>query len=341
MTERTEIKERLAQEDIEFLLVQFVDMTGAPKVKMVPVTALDDALDEGAGFAGASIWGLGQGPHSHDMLARIDLDSYARLSWQPNTVRFASDLFVDGESYPYCSRTNLQRVLADARQQGYVFNVGMEPEHFLLARDEDGSIRPWDPDGVDSLAKPCYDFRSMSPAMAYLQELTLSLNSLGWGVYQCDHEDANGQFEVNFDYADALTTSDRIIFFKMATSQIAKKHGAIASHMPKPFADRTGQRFARALPSSRCRVGRQSLLGRRRRAGLGLFRAGLSLPRRHFAPRARPVRGLQPDGELLQAPPARRWNLFEPFGFYLDAGVYHLRRQQPHADDPHGRRGTF
>ena len=98
MTERTEIKERLAQEGIEFLLVQFVDMTGAPKVKMVPVTALDDALDEGAGFAGASIWGLGQGPHSHDMLARIDLDSYARLSWQPNTVRFASDLFVDGES---------------------------------------------------------------------------------------------------------------------------------------------------------------------------------------------------------------------------------------------------
>ena len=240
MTERTEIKERLAQEGIEFLLVQFVDMTGAPKVKMVPVTALDDALDEGAGFAGASIWGLGQGPHSHDMLARIDLDSYARLSWQPNTVRFASNLFVDGESYPYCSRTNLQRVLADAAQQGYVFNVGMEPEHFLVVRDDDGSIRPWDPDGVDSLAKPCYDFRSMSPAMAYLQELTLSLNSLGWGVYQCDHEDANGQFEVNFDYADALTTSDRIIFFKMATSQIAKKYGAIASHMPKPFADRTG-----------------------------------------------------------------------------------------------------
>ena len=240
MTERTEIKERLAQEGIEFLLVQFVDMTGAPKVKMVPVTALDDALDEGAGFAGASIWGLGQGPHSHDMLARIDLDSYARLSWQPNTVRFASDLFVDGEPHPYCSRTNLQRVLADAAQQGYVFNVGMEPEHFLVARDEDGSIRPWDPDGVDSLAKPCYDFRSMSPAMAYLQELTWSLNDMGWGVYQCDHEDANGQFEVNFDYADALTTSDRIIFFKMATSQIAKKYGAIASHMPKPFADRTG-----------------------------------------------------------------------------------------------------
>ena len=155
-------------------------------------------------------------------------------------MRFASDLFVDDEPHPFCARTNLKRVLDDARARGYVFNVGMEPEHFLVTRGDDGAIRPWDPDGVDSLAKPCYDFRPMSPALAYLQELTLALNALGWGVYQCDHEDANGQFEVNFEYADGLTSSDRIIFFKMATSQLAKRHGAIATHMPKPFADRTG-----------------------------------------------------------------------------------------------------
>ena len=240
MATRATMKKRLKQEGIEFLLVQFVDITGAAKVKMVPVSSLDDAVTEGAGFAGAAVWGLGQGPHSHDMLARIDLDSYARLAWQPNTVRFASDLFVDGESYPYCARTNLKRVLDAAKKKGYVFNVGMEPEHFLVSRNADGSIRPWDPDNVDSLAKPCYDFRSMAPAMAYLQDLTQALNALGWGVYQCDHEDANGQYEVNFDYADALTSSDRIIFFKMATSQLAKKYGAIATHMPKPFADRTG-----------------------------------------------------------------------------------------------------
>jgi glutamine synthetase len=116
----------------------------------------------------------------------------------------------------------------------------MEPEHFLVTRNDDGSIAPWDPDHVDSLAKPCYDFRSMAPAMEYLQELTRSLNQLGWGVYQTDHEDANGQFEINFDYQDALTTADRITFFRMATSQIAKKYGAIATHMPKPFSDRTG-----------------------------------------------------------------------------------------------------
>ena len=93
MASRAAVKKRLKEEGIEFLLVQFVDITGSAKVKMVPVSALDDAAEEGAGFAGAAVWGSGQGPHSHDMLARIDLDSYSRLAWQPNTVRFAGDLW--------------------------------------------------------------------------------------------------------------------------------------------------------------------------------------------------------------------------------------------------------
>jgi len=240
MTDRTKIKESFTKDGIEFILAQFVDITGAAKVKMMPASSIDSAIDEGAGFAGAAVWGVGQGPHSHDMLARVDLDTYTPMPWQPNTARFAADLFVDDQPYPFCPRTNLKRILSDVKDAGYVFNVGMEPEHFLVTRNEDGSIQPWNPDGVDSLAKPCYDYRSMAPAMAYLQDLTHALNGLGWGVYQCDHEDANGQFEVNFNYADALTTSDRIIFFKMATSQLAKKYGAIATHMPKPFSDRTG-----------------------------------------------------------------------------------------------------
>ncbi len=240
MSNREEIRSRMSQDGIEFLLAQFVDVHGSAKVKMVPVSSFDASVDEGAGFAGAAVWGMGQGPHAHDMMARIDLDSYTPLPWMPNTARFAADLFVDGESHPYCPRTNLKRVLAQVREAGYVFNVGMEPEHFLVTRSEDGSIQPWDPEGVDKLPKPCYDFRSMAPAMAYLQELTTSLNRLGWGVYQTDHEDGNGQYEVNFDYADALVTADRVTFFKMATSQIAKKYGAVATHMPKPFSDRSG-----------------------------------------------------------------------------------------------------
>lgn len=240
MTDREQMRRQLERDQIAFLLAQFVDIHGAAKAKMVPVGCLDDAVDVGAGFAGGAVWGVGQGPHSHDMLARIDLDTYTPLPWQPNTARFAADLFVDGKPHPYCARTNLKRVLADARSKGFVFNVGMEPEHFLVTRDAEGRIRPWNPEGVDTLAKPCYDFRSMAPAMAYLQDLTTSLNKLGWGVYQVDHEDANSQYEVNFNYADALTTADRITFFKMTTGQLAKKYGAIATHMAKPFADQTG-----------------------------------------------------------------------------------------------------
>ncbi len=240
MTALHAMQKRLKDDGIEFILAQFVDIHGAAKAKMVPAAELAAVTESGAGFAGGAVWGAGQGPDAHDMLARVDLDTYTPLSWMPNTARFATNLFVDGQSHPYCSRTNLARVLSETRSQGYEFMIGMEPEFFLVSRSDDGSIWVWDPDGVDSLDKPCYDFRSMAPAMAYLQELTHSLNELGWGVYQADHEDGNGQFEVNFKFEDALTTADRITFFKMAASQIAKKYGAIATFMPKPFADRTG-----------------------------------------------------------------------------------------------------
>jgi glutamine synthetase len=269
MTDRDAIRQRLEHDRIEFLLVQFVDIHGAAKVKMVPAASLDDAVDSGAGFAGGAVWGAGQGPHSHDMLARADLASYTPVPWMPNTARFAADLYVDGSPHPYCPRTNLKRVLAEARAAGYVLNAGMEPEFFLVTRTADGRIQPFNPDAADTLAKPCYDFRSMAPALGFLQELTTSLNSLGWGVYQCDHEDANGQYEVNFQYADALTTADRVTFFKMATSQLAKKHGAVATHMAKPFADRTGSGLHVHYHLADAATGRNVFLGDDDRRGLG------------------------------------------------------------------------
>jgi glutamine synthetase len=270
MPKREQLRDQLRNDNIEFILVQFVDIHGAAKAKMVPVACLDDVTDVGAGFAGGAVWGVGQGPHSHDMMARIDLATYTPLPWMPNTARFASNLYVDNAPHPYCARNNLRRVLALAREKGYVFNVGMEPEHFLVTRTADGSIRPWNPDGADQLGKPCYDFRAMSPAMAYLQDLTTSLNKLGWGVYQTDHEDANGQYEVNFQYADALTTADRVTFFKMTTSQLAKQYGAIATHMAKPFADQTGSGLHVHFHLADAQSGKNLMLDENDKRGLGL-----------------------------------------------------------------------
>jgi glutamine synthetase len=240
MSPPASLASRLEKDKVSFLLAQFVDIHGSPKVKMAPVESLDSLIEEGAGFAGGAVWGMGQGAHSHDMMGRIDTETYTQVPWQPEIARFASDIYVDGQPYPFCPRVNLKKQLAAAKAKGFVMNIGIEPEHFLVVKKPDGSIAPWDPANVDSLAKPCYDFKAVAPALGYLQDITRYCNSLGWGVYQTDHEDGNGQYEVNFKYADALTTADRYTFFKMMTSQVALKYGAVATHMPKPFTNRTG-----------------------------------------------------------------------------------------------------
>ena len=270
MASREDVRQQMEKDGIGHLLAQFVDIHGAAKVKMVPVGHFDDVIDDGAGFAGGAVWGLGQGPHSHDMLARIDVNTYTPLPWKPGVARFASDLHVDDEPYPFCPRVNLKRVLGAAKEEGYVFNVGIEPEHFLVVRRPDGSIAPWDPNEVDSLEKPCYDFKGISNVMSYLQEMMDGLNGLGWDVYQADHEDANGQYEINFKYADALTTADRYTFFKMMSSQVAQKYGAIATHMAKPFADRTGSAAHIHFHLADAQSGENVFLDEEDEQGLGL-----------------------------------------------------------------------
>lgn len=235
-----EIRQRMAEDKIEYVLAQFVDINGSPKVKMVPAPHLDDVVETGAGFAGAALPGMGQGPHSHDMLARVDLDSYTLVPWTEGVARFASDLYVDNEPHMFCPRQNFKRVLSNLRVDGYVFNVGIEPEHFLVTRNGDGSIKVWDPNDVDTLSKACYDFKGIANVMGYLRDMMDGINRLGWDTYQSDHEDANGQYEINFVYDDALITADRYTFFKMMSSQYAQKYGAIATHMAKPFTNRTG-----------------------------------------------------------------------------------------------------
>jgi glutamine synthetase len=235
-----EIERRFRDDEIADLLIQFVDIHGAPKVKLVPASTLRSVAQVGAGFAGGAVWGMGQGPDSHDLMARADLESYTPLPFERGIARFAADLYVDGEPHPFCPRVNLRRLIGVAREKGYLFKVGIEPEFFLVVKNPDGSIRGWDPHQVDDLAKPCYDYKGISGALGFLRALNDGLRSLGWGVYQSDHEDANFQYEVNFRYADALTTADRLIFFRMMAGQLAQRSGAIATFMAKPFSSRTG-----------------------------------------------------------------------------------------------------
>jgi glutamine synthetase len=237
---KDEIRSRLTEQNVDYILAQYVDIHGTPRCKGVPARALDLFLAGSAGFAGGAVWGMGQGPHDHDMIAVPDLDSYTPVPWETGVARFACDITVDGQPWPYCPRTVLRRATEALGREGYVMMVGVEAEHFLVTRRPDGTIAPFDPDGVDTMDKPCYDFKSLAGSMGYLRAVLGYLAALGWEPYASDHEDANSQYEINWKYADALTTADRYTFYKMLTSQVAKRFGAIATHMPKPFSKLTG-----------------------------------------------------------------------------------------------------
>jgi len=228
----------LDRHGIKFVLAQFVDVHGSAKAKAVPAEHLRMVLEEGAGFAGFAIWGLGLGPEGADYMAVGDPATLAPMPWMPGFARIVCDGHVKGQPYPYCSRVALKRQVDALAKEGLTLFSGMEPEFMLLARGADGRLAP--ADATDTLEKPCYDYKGLARSAAYLERLVDAVRPAGLDVYQIDHEDANGQFEINFTYADCLTTADRMVFFKMAASEIARQMGLVATFMPKPFADRTG-----------------------------------------------------------------------------------------------------
>jgi glutamine synthetase len=228
----------LSEHQIKFVLAQFVDIHGVAKTKSVPASHFQDILEGGAGFAGFAVWGLGQEPHDPDYMAVGDLSTLSLLPWQPGYARIVCNGRVRGEPWPYDTRHILLQQSERLAERGWVMNVGMEPEFMLLARRPDGKFGP--ADATDALDKPCYDYKGLSRSRAFLEKLAAALIEVGIDVYQIDHEDGNGQFEINFTYSDAVTTSDRLILFRMAASEIAHELGAVCTFMPKPFSNRTG-----------------------------------------------------------------------------------------------------
>ena len=233
-----EAKALVEEKGIEFFLCSFVEMSGAPKAKVVPVTNIDEMAAEGAGFAGFAAGEMGQGPHDPDMANIPDFNSLTIVPWRRNMAWVAGNIHVEGEPYQYCPRTILQRQLAKAEDLGYTFNVGVEAEFMLLKQDEQGNYTPWD--SLDTLGKPCYDLRALHRNLDLMTTLLRNLEELGWGPYANDHEDANCQFEINWRYSDALTTADRHTFYKWMVKTVAEEHGLHGTFMPKPFANLTG-----------------------------------------------------------------------------------------------------
>ena len=229
----------LAEEDgIDFFLAMFVDLHGKPCAKMVPIEAFDVLMGGGAGFAGFAAGAMGQSPADPDLIAVPDPDSYAAVPWQPGLAVLQCDIFVEGEPWPYSPRVILKRALERLEDRGLTYNAGAEIEYMLVRRREDGGIEIADP--LDTAEMPCYDAKALTRMYDHLATVSRYMNKLGWSNYANDHEDGRGQFEQNFAYSDALTTADRVVFFRYMVHTLAHRAGMAATFMPKPFANLTG-----------------------------------------------------------------------------------------------------
>ena len=219
---------------IRYFLISFTDLFGVQRSKLVPAQAIDAMTTAGAGFAGFAAW-LDQTPADPDIFAIPDPQSLIQLPWRPEVGWLAADLFTKGQPLAQTPRLVLQRVLQQAQALGYQVQTGVECEYFLLAADGENLADP-----LDHQTKPCYDQQSLMRRFEIISEICDAMLDLGWGAYQNDHEDANGQFEMNWLHADALVTADRHAFFKYMVKSIAEKHGFRATFMPKPFPHLTG-----------------------------------------------------------------------------------------------------
>jgi glutamine synthetase len=233
---------QLDADGVHTLLVQFTDVHGVAKGKLVPLEQLHQVVRHGAGFAGPSIAGTGlprTGPRS-EFYARGELDSAQALPWMPGVARIVASGWVDGEPFSGCPRQVLMRASARLAARGWTLRTGIEPEFFLLRRGAaDGS--GWVPfDDLDRLDKPSYDLKSLPRQTSFLQALRSALESAGLAVEQIDHEDAHGQFELNFRHDEALRSADHLMLFKLAAHTFAEQRGAVFSMMPKPFANQPG-----------------------------------------------------------------------------------------------------
>jgi glutamate---methylamine ligase len=219
---------------IDYFLISFTDLYGVMRAKLVPAAAIGDMQKAGAGFAGFATW-LDMTPAHPDMFAIPDPDSLIQLPWKPEVGWLAADLWMDGREVEQAPRGTLKRLMARAEAKGWRMKTGVECEYHIISADGAAIA-----DARDDQAKPCYDVQSLMRRYDVIREICDAMQALGWGPYQNDHEDSNGQFEMNWEYDDALRTADRHAFFKYMVKSIAEAHGLRATFMPKPFAQLTG-----------------------------------------------------------------------------------------------------
>jgi len=230
----TDLVKAAKERGIKYFLISYVDLFGTLRAKLAPAAAIGDMAKEGAGFAGFASW-LDMTPADPDVLAIPDPASLIQLPWKKEVGWLAADPYMNGKLVEQAPRVILKRMKDKAAKAGYELKTGVECEYFLVSPDGSAISDP-----ADIQSKPCYDQSALMRRYEVISEICDSMLELGWGPYQNDHEDANGQFEMNWLYDDCLVTADRQAFFKYMVKAIAEKHGLRATFMPKPFPNLTG-----------------------------------------------------------------------------------------------------
>ena len=219
---------------VKYFMISFTDLFGSQRAKLVPACAIADMQKDGAGFAGFATW-LDMTPAHPDMLGVPDPSSVIQLPWKKDVAWVAADCVMEDKQVSQAPRVVLKKQSAEAVDLGLYVKTGVECEFFLISADGTAIS-----DTYDKAAKPCYDQQALMRRYDVIAEISDYMLELGWGAYQNDHEDANGQFEMNWNFDDCLTTADRHSFFKFMTRSVAEKHGLRATFMPKPFLGLTG-----------------------------------------------------------------------------------------------------
>ncbi|MEQ6249325.1 type III glutamate--ammonia ligase [Sulfitobacter sp. HNIBRBA3233] len=219
---------------VKYFMISFTDLFGGQRAKLVPAQAIAEMQENGAGFAGFATW-LDMTPADPDMLAVPDPSSVIQLPWKPEVAWVAANCVMEGEDVAQAPRNVLRRLIEEAADEGLHVKTGVEAEYFLLTPEGDRISDPY-----DTAAKPCYDQQAVMRRYDVVREICDYMLDMGWEAYQNDHEDANGQFEMNWAFDDVLKTADKHSFFKFMTKSVAEKHGFRATFMPKPIEGLTG-----------------------------------------------------------------------------------------------------
>ena len=222
------------EKNVKYFMVSYTDLFGGQRAKLVPAQAIGAMQHEGAGFAGFSTY-LDLTPAHPDMLAVPDTSAVIQLPWKRDVAWVPANLMMDGETVDQAPRNVLNKLIKTAASEGMHVKTGIEAEFFLLTPEGDKIS-----DEYDTATKPCYDQQAIMRRYDVIAEICDYMLELGWGPYQNDHEDANGQFEMNWEFDDVLVTADKHSFFKFMTKSVAEKHGLKATFMPKPIEGLTG-----------------------------------------------------------------------------------------------------